>query len=314
VQILACFEKFSQGNVKDYRQKASEKPVADHVEIAVLKMLAKLHKETFRRLDYLCHDYAYFIDENMLMFAKEIQFYISWQEYVDPLRQEALPFCYPAISEDTAHLYSKDGFDIALAHRGQDTIVVNDFVLEAPEHILVVTGPNQGGKTTYARSFGQLHYLASLGLCVPGREASLYLFDNVFTHFGRQEDLSNLHGRLQDDLVRLKYILDTATRRSVIVVNEIYASTTLSDAVVLGQRMVDAFIALGAPAVVVTFLDELAVHGPETVSMMSTVEEDDPMSLTFKAIRKPPDGLAYAMHLAGKHNLTYEQLRGRLTK
>ena len=76
--------------------------------------------------------------------------------------------------------------------------------------------------------------------------------------------------------------------------------------------MMDSLAALGAPAVVVTFFDELASHGVETVSMMSTVSADDPTKRTFKIIRKPPDGLAYAIHIASKHGLTYEKLNERL--
>ena len=64
-------------------------------------------------------------------------------------------------------------------------------------------------------AFGQVHWLASLGLCVPGSEAALYLFDNILTHFGREEDLSTLNRKLQDDLVRLHGLLEKATSRAL---------------------------------------------------------------------------------------------------
>lgn len=313
-QILATFEKFRQGDVKDYRHKLPDEPYAVHVEAAVLNMVAGLYKDIFADLNGFCSMYFHFDDETILRFSREIQFYLSWLGFVAPFRQAGLPFCYPKLCGTPGHLYDLDGFDLALARMEYDKTVVNDFALNAPERIIVVTGPNQGGKTTFARAFGQVHYLASLGLCVPGRGAALYLFDNIFTHFGREEDLSTLNGKLQDDLVRLHELLSKATSRSVIIVNEIFASTTLSDALALGGHMMDAFAALGAPAVVVTFLDELASHGPETVSMMSTVKEEDPAQRTYKIIRKPPDGLAYAMYIAGKHGLTYEQLSRRLKK
>ena len=313
-QILACFEKFRQGEVKDYRHKLYEEPSATHVEVAVLRMLAGLYKEIFSDLNSFCAEYIGFCDETISRFSREIQFFLSWLDFIGPLEQEGLPFCYPKICDSTEHLYNLDGFDLALARIEQGKTVVNDFVLKEPEHIIVVTGPNQGGKTTYARAFGQMHYLASLGLSVPGREATLYLFDSILTHFGSEEDLSTLNGKLQDDLVRLHSLLNNATSRSIIIINEIFTSTTLSDALALGKHMMDSLISLGAPTVLVTFLDELAEYSRQTVSMMSTVKEDDTTQRTFKIIRKPPDGLAYAIHIAGKHGLTYEQLRGRLIR
>lgn len=313
-QILATFEKFRQGDVKDYRQKLSEEPSAAHVEAAVLNMVADLYKDIFADLNGFCFKYFHFDDETILRFSREIQFYLSWLDYIQPLRKAGLQFNYPKLCDSAEHLYDLDGFDLALASMEQDKTITNDFVLNAPERIIVVTGPNQGGKTTFARAFGQIHYLASLGMCVPGREAALYLFGNIFTHFGREEDLSTLNGKLQDDLVRLHELLEKATSRSIIIINEIFASTTLSDALSLGRHMMDAISALGSPTVVVTFLDELAIYGQETVSMMSTVREDDPAERTYKIIRKPPDGLAYAIYIAGKHGLTYEKLSRRLKK
>lgn len=313
-QILASFEKFRQGDGKDYRRRLAEEPSAAHVEAAVLNLVAGLYPDLFADLNDFCKKYLNFPDATLTRFSREIQFYLSWLDHIHPLRAAGLRFNYPELCDTAERLYDLDGFDLALAFQTRDKTVPNDFTLNAPERIMVVTGPNQGGKTTFARAFGQMHWLASLGLCVPGRKAALYLFDRILTHFGREEDLSTLNGKLQDDLVRLHELLGKATGRSVIIVNEIFSSTTLSDALVLGGHMMDAVAALGAPAVVVTFLDELASHGPETVSLMSTVREDDPAQRTYKIVRRPPDGLAYAMYLAGKHGLTYEQLARRLKR
>ena len=314
-QILAAFEKFRQDDdTENYLRKIPEEPAAEHVEEAVLRIAAKLYPEIFADLDKFCSAYISFDDETIRRFSREVQFYLAWLDFIRPLKAAGLPFNYPEFRDTKEKLYICDGFDIALASVIKEKTVVNDFRLTAPEQILVVTGPNQGGKTTYARAFGQIHYLGALGLCVPGRKSALYLFDNIFTHFGREEDLSTLNGKLRDDLERLHELLSKATDRSIIIINEIFSSTTLSDALSLGGHMMDAVIKLGAPAVVVTFLDELASYSRETVSIMSTVSENNPAERTFKIVRKPADGLAYAMHLADRHGLTYEKLCRRLNK
>ncbi|MCH3916644.1 MAG: DNA mismatch repair protein MutS [Spirochaetia bacterium] len=313
-QILSIFEKFRQGNVKDYRQTFTEEPSAVHVETAVLDLVARLYKDIFTDLDGFCSTFLHFDDKILLRFSRELQFYLVWLEAIRPLRKAGLSFNYPAICDTPDCIYNQGGFDLALAFSLEGKTITNDFSLHTPEHILVITGPNQGGKTTFARAFGQLHHLASLGLCVPGEKAATYLFDNIFTHFGKEEDISTLNGKLQDDLIRLHDLLGKTTSKSIIIANEIFSSTTLSDALYLGKQMMDAFASSGSLAVVVTFLDELAYHGTDTVSMMSTVQQDNPEQRTYKIIRKPPDGLAYALYIAEKHGLTYKQLNKRLKK
>lgn len=78
--------------------------------------------------------------------------------------------------------------------------------------------------------------------------------------------------------------------------------------------MMDGLIDLKSPTMIVTFIDELTLHGDAVVSMMSTVEEGNPAKRTYKIIRRNADGSAYAVHIASKHGLTYEKLCRRLKK
>jgi len=312
--VRDTFERFAQGEVKDHRARYATLVEMGHVEAAVLEFVAKLHPEVFAQLAGYCERHREFRDPVVLRFDREIQFYMAYHAYTEPVRAAGLRFCYPTVSQGK-EVAASATFDLPLARKlvGEKTeVVTNDWYLTAPERIFVVSGPNQGGKTTFARTFGQLHYLAALGCPVPGSEARLLLSDRLLTHFEKQEDLSNRHGKLEDDLIRVHDILEHATDRTVVVMNESFTSTTLEDASFLGTRVLERMIALGVLGVYVTFVDELASLDESIVSATSTVDEQDPTIRTFKITRRPADGLAYAAALAEKYGLTYQALRQRV--
>ena len=212
--VLRTFERFKQDAARDYLVPFRVRPGMNHVAAEIAVIVARLFPAEFGMLEEFCRRHAPFSDEGLGRVARELAFYLAYLDHVRPLRAAGLPFCYPVVSASSKDVSATDTFDLALARKlvaEHRPVVTNGFHLRDGERVLVVTGPNQGGKTTFARTFGQLHHLAGTGCPVPGSAARLFLADRVFTHFERADDLARQTGKLEDDLLRISEILRAAT-------------------------------------------------------------------------------------------------------
>ena len=316
VTILDRFAKFREMHVEPpVPPRPRDDFSLNHIEEGILEFVGRLFPEQFRLLEGYVARQSSFIDDVVATFDREIGFFVAYLAFIEPVKKADLPFCYPDVSAIDKDTTVSASFDLALAAKlvqEKRSVVCNDFYLGGAERLIVVSGPNQGGKTTFARMFGQLHFLTGLGCPVPGKHARLFLADQLFTHFEREEDITNLRGKLEDDLVRLHQICQAMTSNSVVVLNEIFNSTSLDDQVFLSTKVLQQILEIDAIGVCVTFIDALSMLSEKTVSMVSTVVPDDPARRTFEIIRKPADGLAYARSLAEKRGVTYERLRTRV--
>jgi hypothetical protein len=143
----------------------------NHVDSQIVERVARLYPDTFQAFLAFPNRHAGFLDETIATFDRQVQFYLAWLDYLRRFRKAGLPICYPQVSTRSRQTRVEQGYDLVLADTllPDRPVVLNDVRLGGGERVVVVTGPNQGGKTTFARMLGQLHYLAGLGCPVPAR-------------------------------------------------------------------------------------------------------------------------------------------------
>lgn len=313
-QVRSLFDRFRDPDAAEEPPRRFRGSGFSHVEAEILDQVADLFPEEFARLDAFCERHAQYVDPIVSRLSREVAFPLAWARFTSELESHGLPVTFPEVSNDRT-CRATDTYDMALATKLGDRaadLVGNELQLDKDERVMVVTGPNQGGKTTYARLVGQLCHLAAIGCPVAGNDVRLPLVDRVFTLFERAESADTQRGKLQDDLIRTHAILESATPRSLVILNEVFSSTTSDDAAALARRVIDRLVDLGCCTVCVTFLDELASYRDRVVSLVAGVDPDDPGIRTFRIERRPADGRAYAEAIARKYRLTPAQIAERL--
>ncbi|MBO7515972.1 MAG: hypothetical protein J6T47_10155, partial [Lachnospiraceae bacterium] len=179
-------------------------------------------------------------------FEKEILFYLAYVTMQQEMEAAGFAFCTPKITEGRK-TEAEGLYDLALALtslKDGRIVVSNDFEYKMGEKFFVLTGPNQGGKTTFARSLGQLIFLTKMGLDVPARSATVPCFAGLMTHFSVEESVETGRGKLMEELVRLAPMMKINKKGSFVVINELFTTAANYDAQIMGKRVLEHFIAM----------------------------------------------------------------------
>lgn len=297
----------------------TESPFGDMMiaplEEFILNQFMKRDRVLFRDLETFCGIRREIITTDILDLIRELRFYTINLEYFEKMQQKNFPFSFPKISTDS-EIYLDDCYDLVLAAKNyaeKKEVVFNDIVKSSSEKAIVITGPNQGGKTTLARAFGQCCYLGMMGFPISAGVAKLPYFDHIFTQFASTAGVG-VEGRLEHELNGVSEILSNMTKRSLILFNELFTSAPTVDALTMMRDLLDKILRCGAVCLVVTHTFELAGDSPDYVSLVATVVEDGSYRRTYRIIRKSADGIAYANSIVGKYKLDFQHINYRLNK
>lgn len=192
------------------------------------------------------------------MLHTELAFYVGCLNLYNKITSKGEPVCFPQPEDFVERKHSFKGlYDICLSLIVDKKTVGNDINADG-RSLVIITGANQGGKSTFLRSIGQAQLMMQCGMFVGAENFCANICRNVFTHYKREEDISMKSGKLDEELERMSNIADQICSNSMVLFNESFAATNEREGSEIARQVVCALLEKHIKVYFVTHLYEFA--------------------------------------------------------
>lgn len=185
---------------------------------------------------------------------------------------------------------------------GMQTYVPNDSIMHGERELLLITGPNMAGKSTYMRQVALTAIMAQIGCFVPADRADMPIFDQIFTRIGAADDLVSGQSTFMVEMLEAKNALTKATKDSLILFDEIGRGTSTYDGMALAQAMIEyVHNHIGAKTLFSTHYHELTVLAdqlPKLKNIHVSVAEENGKVVFLHKLKDGPADRSYGIHVA----------------
>ena len=197
----------------------------------------------------------------VIFLLEPLGFYAGFAEYFLTLKKQGFDICRPKLlPAEQRRLTARNARNPLLAaeqHDGQ-RVVPNEIGHSAERNMFAITGPNNGGKTTYVRTVGLVQLMAQKGLFVTAESAEVSFVDGIYTHFVTPDDITKGEGRYRNELLRVKEILESATPYSLVILDEPCGGTSYEEGCRQSLVVLDGLHRLGSATYFTTHMHPVA--------------------------------------------------------
>lgn len=243
------------------------------------------------------------IDSFFKMLQIELAFYIGCLNLYEQLVQSGEPITFPVPVESRERRLSFTGlYDACLALTMKQKVVGNDLNADNKD-LVIITGANQGGKSTFLRSIGLAQVMMQCGMFVPAESFSANVSGQLFTHYKREEDTTMKSGKLDEELARMSAIVDQIAPNDMVLFNESFAATNEREGSEIARQIVSALLEKRIKVCFVTHQYEFAHsmvdrNGDSAIFLRAERLADG--TRTFKLIEGEPLQTSYGKDLYAK--------------
>lgn len=303
---------FSKGDT------ASDSPLMNNLTKIIERMLPAMTS----KIKNVLNKYVDISGQKLGKLADEVLFYLRSIELEKKLCDIGMPCCCGESAENETHIGELYNLKLAICKlKGtvNEDIVCNDIEFTNDKTVQILTGPNRGGKTILTQGIGLAFLMYQSGVFVPAGKAEIKPCDGIYTHFPVEEERTVSLGRLGEEAERFNEICKTASRNSLILFNESFATTSHSESLYIAEDVIRYICCLGARTIFNTHMhelgenaEELSAHEKSVCKAVSIVMEGSEGKRSYKIAYKKPDGKSYAHDIAYKYGITFEQLSQKL--
>lgn len=240
------------------------------------------------------------IDSFLNMLRIELAFYMGCLNLSERLSQLDEPICFPeAVGANERRRTFRGLYDVSLSLTMKRKVVGNDVNADGKD-LIIITGANQGGKSTFLRSLGLSQLMMQCGMFVPAESYSANVCKGLFTHYRREEDVSMESGKFDEELSRMSDIANHLTPNSMVLFNESFAATNDREGSEIAMQIIRALLEREIMVFFVTHLYECA-HAFYEKEMDNVIflraERQSDGSRTFKLVHGRPLETSYGEDL-----------------
>lgn len=311
-----------------------ERPSASTLlDRALFAELDKVTAKYVKAVDSVLDEYRAIGFEDMYSIEYQLDFYMGAVNMIENAEAKGLKMCRPEIlpkNERRAEIkglfdpiYFREANIWNLSHEDKKSVVTNDITFDENAGFYILTGANNGGKTTFVRAVGICQAMAQAGLYVPAEYCRISLVDCIYTHFPKEEQVGIDASRFTTEVKEFKAISDVITNHSLLLMNESIQSTTPQECVDIASQLMRIFCILGVRGVFATHLTELATQAAQlnadsklktkAESIIVTVNSDTG-ERQYKIERGLPGKTSYASTVFKKYGFDISELERKAEK
>lgn len=261
--------------------------------------LAELRDEVLKNIAASTLQASKHVEEFFNMLRNELAFYVGCLNLRKNLTERHCPICVPGLSESSCTLQFEDLRDPSLSLTLDKPAIGNDLAATATPLVLI-TGANQGGKSTFLRSLGLSRLMLQAGMFVTAKQYKADLRDGVFTHYRRREDKDLNSGKFDEELYRTNEIVERLGKAPFILFNESFAATNEREGSEVARQIIAALTEAGGHVIFVTHMYALAEdfeNKNATKTCFLRADRDESGQRSFKILPGEPQTTSFGQDL-----------------